>query len=292
MASSQDSKQINIKELLSKYKDKVNGKTREDGLGHELDINELEQLLALVLHKNISYIYKNFDKKLNRSNILSFEKLIKKRQAGWSLAYLKKHKEFFNLNFIVSRHTLIPRPDSELLIEEALKNTKDHQNIIDIGTGSGTLILSLAKNNKHQANYTAVDISSPALQLAQTNARKLGLKNKIKFIKSDLLNNIINKKFDIIIANLPYLTPTQMKEPSIKKEPTTALLSGQDGLDHYRKLLKQIPKHLNKKYLMLLEIDPNQAEKIKREISNHLPQAKIKFLKDLATNIRVVKIST
>ena len=277
MASSQSSKIMSIKELVSKYKNK-------------LDINELEQLMALALHKNIAYIYKNPDKLLSRSNILTFKKLLNKRLADYSLAYLKKNKEFYNLNFIVSKHTLIPRPDSELLVTEALKNTSNNQNIIDIGTGSGALILSLAKNNKHTANYVATDISTKALNIAKTNARKLKLKNKVKFIKTNLLNSI-NNKFDIVIANLPYLTPEQMKEASIKKEPSTALLSGKDGLDHYKKLLKRLPKYLNKKYLILLEIDPQQKESIKKEIINNLPQAKIEFLKDLANNIRVVKIS-
>ena len=277
MASSQSSKIISIKELITKYKGQI-------------DINELDQLMALVLHKNIAYIYKNPDNQLSRSNILAFKKILNKRLANYSLAYLKKNKEFYKLNFIVNKHTLIPRPDSELIIEEALKNTSNNQNIIDIGTGSGALILSLAKNNKHTANYIATDISTKALDIAKTNARKLKLKNKIKFIKTNLLDNI-SEQFDIIIANLPYLTPVQMQEASIKKEPVTALLSGQDGLDHYKKLLKQLPKYLNKKYLILLEIDPAQEKLIKKEIIINLPQANIKFLKDLANNIRIVKIT-
>lgn len=270
-----------IKELVLKYQNK-------------LTIDELDHLVALSLHKNIEYIYKNPDKQINRSSILTFKKLLDKRLAGWSLAKLKGYKEFFGLKFIVSRHTLIPRPDSELMVSEALKNTappaSEKQNILDIGTGSGALILSLAKNNKHSATYTASDISAQALAIAKTNARKLGLKKEITFVKSNLFNNI-SGKFDIILANLPYLSLKQMKEPSIKKEPQIALLSGQDGLDHYKKLLTQLPKHLNKKYLVLLEIDPSQKEAIKKEIINNLPQAKITWLKDLAANIRVAKIT-
>jgi release factor glutamine methyltransferase len=273
--------QPTIKELVLKYQSK-------------LKIDELDQLMALALHKNIEYIYKNPDKQINRSNILTFKKLLNKRLANWSLAKLKGYKEFFGLKFIVSSHTLIPRPDSELIVEEVLKNTNSpaggKQNILDIGTGSGALILAIAKNNKHSATYTASDISIGALATARTNARKLGLKQKITFIKSNLLNSITGK-FDIIVANLPYLNPQQMKEPSIKKEPRIALLSGLDGLDHYKKLLSQLPKHLNKKYLVLLEIDPSQKEAIKKEIINNLPQAKITFIKDLAANIRVAKIT-
>jgi len=246
--------------------------------------------MAVALHKNIAYIYKNPEKKLSRSNILAFKKILKKRLAGWSLATLSGQKEFFGLNFLVNKYTLIPRPESELIVEEALKSTADGQNILDIGTGSGVLILSLAKHNTHLANYTATDISGRALKIAKSNSRKLKLKNKIKFIKTDLLAGL-SSQFDIIMANLPYLNPKQMKEPSISKEPVSALLSGADGLDHYRKFLKQLPRYLNKKYIILLEIDPSQKDQIKKEISENLPQAKIKFLKDLAQNIRVVKIT-
>jgi len=246
--------------------------------------------MALALHKNIEYVYKNPNKPINRSTILTFKKLLNKRLNNYSLAYLKGYKEFFNLKFIVNKHTLIPRPDSEILVEEALKLTKDKQNIIDIGTGTGALILSVAYNNKHRAKYTACDISSKALKIAQTNARKLNLKNHIHFIKSNLLNNI-EGKFDLVLANLPYLSSKQMKEPSILKEPSSALVSGKDGLNHYKELLKQIPSHLNNKYTILLEIDSKQVEQIKKEINNNLPQAKINFLKDLANNIRVVKIT-
>ena len=283
MASSQSSKIMSIKELVSKYKNK-------------LDINELEQLMALALHKNIAYIYKNPDKLLSRSNILTFKKLLNKRLADYSLAYLKKNKEFYNLNFIVSKHTLIPRPDSELLVTEALKNTSNNQNIIDIGTVSGALILSLAKNNKHTANYVATDISTKALNIAKTNARKNLPRGKagnvnINFIKSNLLNNINNKKFDVIIANLPYLTPEQLKEPSISQEPKLALLAGKNGLDYYEKLLSQISNYLNKQYLVLLEIDPDQETKIADLIKKYLPGGRLEFIKDLANNIRVAKIT-
>lgn len=273
MASCQ--KRTTVKSLIDKYQ-------------ADLARDELEQILAFVLHKKIDYIYKNPDKFLTRTSILAFKKLLKKRLNGFSLAYIKGQKEFYNLKYIVNKHTLIPRPDSELLVEEALKNIKKDYKVLDIGTGSGCLVLSVAKNFP-QAHYTASDISTRTLQIAKTNARKLKIKN-IKFIKSNLFKNI-DGKFDIIIANLPYLTPQQIKEPSIKKEPRSALLSGQDGLDHYRKLLAELPGHLNKKYLILLEIDPKQKEEINKIIKNTLPSGKVNFLKDLAGNFRVAKIN-
>lgn len=257
----------------------------------QLPPEELDALLSLALDKSKEYIYKNPDKMVSRSAVRAFYKLIEKRLNNWSLAYLKGYKEFYGLKFVVSKHTLIPRPESELMIDEALKFVKPDHNVIDIGTGSGCLILSLAKNNKKSASYTATDISNFALKTARTNARKLNLKNKIKFIKSDLLGSVPKNKFDIVLANLPYLTPEQMKEASISKEPSSALLSGKDGLDHYKKLLKQLPGYLADKYLILLEIDPEQKDAIKKEIASNLPGAKISFVKDLAKDIRVVKIT-
>lgn len=269
----------------------------------KLEASELDQLLALALHKKVEYIYKHPEKELNRSSAQTFNKLINKKLAGWSLAYLKGYKEFYGLKFLVSKHTLIPRPESEIIIDEALKYTKKNQDIIDLGTGSGCLILSLAKNNKKEANYLASDISIKALQVAKTNARKLGLNKKIKFVKSNLFSKIPastrgasstrgrkNRQFDIVIANLPYLKPQQMKEPSIKKEPRVALLAGKDGLSYYRKLLEQIPQYLKEKYLILLEIDPDQKDLISKVIETNLPKAKTSFIKDLAGHIRVVKI--
>lgn len=256
----------------------------------QLPPEELDILLALALGKNKEYVYKNPEKELRRSTIKAFYKLLNKRLANWSLAYLRGYKEFYGLKFLVSKHTLIPRPESELLVEEALKFIKPNHKIIDLGTGSGCLILSVAKNFP-QAEYLATDISKPALKTAQTNSRKLGLKNKIKFINSNLLKSVPKTKFDIVIANLPYLKPDELKESSIKKEPTSALLSGQDGLDHYKKLLHQITAYLADQYLILLEINPQQAELIKKAIVSNLPKAQIKFLKDLTGNIRVVKIT-
>ncbi len=265
---------MTIKNILEKYRGK-------------LDSKELDQLLALALHKSIEYIYKYPEKKLNISSIKKFNQLVNKRLANYSLAYLQGFKEFYGLKFKVNKHTLIPRPESELIVEQVLEYIdKDNLNILDIGTGSGCLIVSIAKNNEYKAKYYASDISKKALQVARTNARKYKLKN-IKFIQSDLLANLPKQKFDIILANLPYLSKEQMKETSISKEPKQALLG---NLDYYAKLLKQLPGYLNNKYLILLEIDPSQKDKITEEIEKSLANTKLEFLKDLVGLDRLVKI--
>lgn len=257
-------------------------------------LGDIDLLLAHALHRSLNYLYKNPEKKLARSSVSTFWRLLKLRADNYSVAYLVGKKEFYKLNFCVNKHVLIPRPDSEVMIDEALKYLKKIKiktpKIIDIGTGSGALIISLAKNNPTEAKYWASDISSRALKMARTNARKHCLKNKIKFIKSDLLKNISDTKFDLVMANLPYLTKNQLQEKSIKKEPLQALLAGQDGLLYYNKLLKQLPNCLNKQYLILLEIDPSQKELLEKMVKKNMPQSHLEFINDLSGQNRLAKI--
>lgn len=270
---------MTVQELLKKtYQKNLN-----------LDQQEIDQILALALDKKIEYLYQYPEKNLQQNNIKTFQKLLKKRLDHWPLAYLAGYKEFFGLKFLVNKHTLIPRPESEMIVEESLKflNKQENLNVLEIGTGSGCLIISLAKNNPEQ-NYFAGDISKKALQVARTNARKN--KVKINFIHSNLLNKVPVQKFDLILANLPYLKPQQLTEPSIKKEPRLALLSGSKGLDHYEKLLQKIKAYLNKKFLILLEIDPEQDKKILTLVEKYLPQSAVEILPDLAGQNRLVKI--
>ncbi len=259
-----------------------------------LGVGDIDLLLALAIHRRPDYLYKNPDKNLNQANLLAFRKLLLRRQRGWSIASLQKYAYFFGLKFIVNSATLIPRPDSEVLVQTALDYLKENKikqpNIVDIGTGSGCLLLSLAKNYTKPAKYLGTDISTKALLAARTNARKLGLKNQVKFLKSNLFKNIPPNKYDLVLANLPYLTKTQLKEPSIKKEPISALYGGPTGLDYYKKLLQQVPKYLNKKYLILLEIDPDQKNQISSLIKNLLPDSQLDFINDLANRTRLAKI--
>jgi release factor glutamine methyltransferase len=252
---------------------------------------EIDSILGITLHKTKEYVYKKSDKNLTFATIKKFKKLIKKREADWPMAYLRGWQEFYGLKFLVNKNTLIPRPDSELIIDTSLDFLKKKKklNILDIGTGSACLIIALAKNSLNN-NYFASDISKSALKIAKTNARKN--KVKINFIHSNLLKNISKQKFDLIVANLPYLKHEQMEEPSIKKEPRSALLSGKQGLDHYTKLLSNIAEYLNKKFLILLEIDPQQNTAIKNLIKKYLPKANIEIIQDLNKLDRLVKISS
>lgn len=279
---------MTIQQLLKKYYQ-----------SNSLPPQEIDQLLAVSLHRSLEYIYKNPKKELSLSAVKTFDKLWRLRQENYSLARLRGYQEFYGLKFLVNKHTLIPRPASETLIKEALKFLAKQKNskVIDIGTGSGCLIITLAKNFS-AAEYFAVDISASALAVAKTNARKhlsrqkfSTDKLKIKFIKSNLWSKIPKLKFNLIVANLHYLTKEQLKEPSIKREPLTALYGGQNGLKYYEKLLAKIKKFLADQYEILLEIDPPQVADIKNLIKKYLPQANIEILKDLNKDNRVVKIN-
>lgn len=259
-----------------------------------IPLEDIELLMAKSLHRSLNYLYKNPDKILNRSSQSTFWRLVDRRQNNYSVAYLLGNKEFYGLNFLVSKHTLIPRPDSEIMIEEAIKYLQNNKislpKIIDIGTGSACLIISLAKNYKNPAKFYAADNSGQALKVAKTNARKHALKKQITFYKSNLLQNVEPGTFDVVLANLPYLTQDQLKEPSIKKEPRNALYGGNNGLYFYEKLLKQLPKYLNKKYLILLEIDPEQELTIQKIAEKFLPKTKLQIIKDLSNKSRLLKI--
>ena len=201
---------------------------------------------------------------------------------------------------------MIPRPETELLVELALEKIKKtkYDAVIDVGTGSGNIIISIAKNIpdkiRKKINFYAIDISKESLQVAKTNAKKYKLDKKIKFIESDLLEyflkNKIKNKNILIIANLPYVSAAIYKKNknNLKHEPKQALISNNRGLNHYARLIREISK-INKKCYMFrvtcfIEISPEQKPEIGRIIKEYLPKAKLKFSKDLAGKWRIANI--
>jgi release factor glutamine methyltransferase len=255
---------------------------------------DAELLLANLIKKNREFLFTHPNFKLNKKEIKKYFQLIKKRIKHWSVAALIGKKEFYGLEFFVDKNTLIPRPESEIFIDEiANLKIKNNTTFIDLGTGSGCLIISLIKKLKEKQNlnffnFIAIDISDKTLKTAKKNAKKHQVENEITFYKGNLLKPVINKLDPennlIILANLPYLTKKQVKSsPSIQKEPKKALVAGSDGLKYYKKLFKQINKRLtNKEITLFLEIDDSQAEKISN--SNFEIQTK----KDLSGLFRLV----
>lgn len=271
---------------------------------------DAELLLAHVINKSREFVISHHNDHLTNLQKFKYSRLEKKRVNGVPLAYLTGHKEFFGLDFLANKHTLVPRPDTEILVEEVVQDIKNKESIVngqllmvDVGTGSGCIPISIAKTIEQYNNVTmptiyATDISKPALQISKKNSNKHNV--DITFLHGNLLEPII-KKFEIlnlkseifITANLPYLTEEQFaNEPSIQKEPKTALVAESDGLALYEELLKQM-QSLSTNYKLqtinYFEIDPSQTEKIKGIIKKYFPETKIEIKKDLSGLDRLVK---
>lgn len=267
---------------------------------------EATSLLSLVCKFEQAKIIAEPDKKISKAQQEKIEKLCQLRIEGWPLAYLSKKKSFYNLDFIVSPDTLIPRPESELIIEAVLSdvlNSHRKKNIIDIGTGSACLIISLTDilKNKSDFNFHGIDISPKALKIAKKNAKKHGLEKIIKFNLGDLLQPLIKKikeskqKQDyFILANLPYLTKEEIKKsPSLKMEPKISLDGGKDGLVLYKKLFQQISEiKKDNNFNIYAEINPWQEKKILELIKKAFVKCSIKteILLDLKKKSRLIII--
>lgn len=281
---------------------------------------EAELLLSFILKKNREYIFTYPKKELTLATFNRFKKNVKERCKNIPLAYICEYKYFYGLKFFVNKDVLIPRPETEMMVEEVFEhvtNNMQHATIIDIGTGSGCVTISLIKqliNSKLRiTNYEffASDISSKALVIAKKNAKLNNVKKFVKFYQGDLLEPVIkhldkscppsgtdkiidHKSKVIITANLPYLTPIQVKNsPSIKKEPRLALVAGNDGLKYYRELFKQIKANAYRlpPTTLFLEIDHTQKSNITNLIKQELPNANFEIKKDLGGHFRLVKIS-
>ena len=227
-------------------------------------------------------------------------RLIKRRAKHEPVAYLIGKKEFFGLDFFVDKNVLIPRPESEWLVEKALKKLSAISNsssVLDLGTGSGNIIISIVKflNNNQRLlkhKFFASDISNKALVVAKKNAKLLNISN-INFIHSDLFSNRLlkNNKFDLIIANLPYV-PFGDADISTKYEPESAIFSSDNGAAIIKIFLKEAKKHINIKGLILIELDPRNAQKIKNCAKENFPNAIIELNKDLASLNRYLTIQS
>ncbi len=288
----------------------------------ELELKFLEAIAPLdrelifshVLGKSREFVLAHPEFRLTAPRTKRITGLLKRRAKGEPLAYLTGHKEFFGLDFQVNRHTLVPRPETELLVEQALdelrnslRNKLRNIAIVDVGTGSGNIIVSVAKNMEHgtwnRMRLYGIDISKKALEIARLNSRKHKLDRKIKFMPGDLLKPMIKaaSMFHVpcsmlITANLPYLDTdwknllASSETRGLKFEPATALYAGQDGLDEYRRLATQI-RELHEQtscdIRLFCEIGPRQ----KTEMAKIFAFAdKIDFFKDLAGYWRVARI--
>lgn len=250
---------------------------------------EAEILLAHVLQKNRVYLYANYEKPVNAGERQLYRDFIKRRTEGEPCAYITGQKEFMSLTFKVCPDVLIPRPDTEVIVEAALDLIAlgGIERVCDVGTGSGAIAISLAYYAP-QIEVFAVDISAKALNVARCNADYHNV--NIEFHAGDLLAPLQNEtEMDMIVANLPYLTASQLEQADdgVKKyEPRLALVADRDGLDTYRRLLPQVLGRLRPGGYLLWEIDPSQEE-VALELAQDLADAEV--LPDWGKRSRVVK---
>lgn len=284
-------------------------------------------LLCHVINVDKIYTYTHKDEIVDSHSVDKFLKLIEKRKSGYPIQYILGNQEFMGLDFYVKEGVLVPRPDTEILVEyiiELVKNKyfgdKDLIKIVDIGTGSGAITLSLAHYLKNVHVYS-VDISDTALQVATENSKRLELESKVTFLKGDLFEPLdelnLHKSIDIIVSNPPYI-PTRdiavLQKEVAEYEPKLALDGGEDGLDFYRRIVDECNKYLSNNGVLAMEIGYDQGpavEKLlkgmidtgaeesvpcsnqcKKNNSRCIRLSHIEIIKDLAGHDRVVVLKT
>ena len=252
-----------------------------------------ELLLSKAIKKDRKFILLNLDKELNQNEQDNFKSLILKRSKGKPLAYLTGTKSFWKHDFKVSEKVLIPRPDTEIIIEQVLKiyKNKDYINFLEIGVGSGCIALSILKEKKSFLG-TAVDLSQDCIEISRYNAKKLGVRNRIKLFKSDV-DNLIFRKYDLIISNPPYIKKfdlNKLNREVINYEPKLALDGGLEGLSVIRKVIKKSSELIKTHGKLILEIGYDQKVPVKKMLNENNFYIN-KIIKDLAKNDRCI-IST
>ena len=220
-----------------------------------------EILLSKIINKDRKYVILNSKENLKDKDLNNFNVLIDRRRKGEPIAYLVNNKEFWKYTFYVDQNVLIPRPDTELIVEQVLKiYSKDrYLQILDIGTGSGCILLSLLKE-RPKFYGTGIDISKQSIKVSKYNAKRLNLRNRVKFYNSDVDNFKIGK-YDIIVSNPPYIEFTNLKyleNDIINFEPKLALSGGFDGFSKIRKVISKAAVLIKKNGKLILEIGFNQ----------------------------------
>lgn len=278
---------MTIREILIEYMEKLSSISDTPKLDTEI---LLQKALGDV---DRLYTQLNLDKKLSDEELKCFNEMINDRLNGRPIAYIVKNREFMALDFYVEEGVLIPRPDTEPLVEEVIELSKGMKDvtIVDIGTGSGAISVSLAKYIKNSYVYS-LDISDKALSIGKKNAVNNEVDDKIEFIKSDVFTGIKdrNLKLDIIVSNPPYIKKEDIKtlHTQVKDyEPYIALEGGEDGLDFYRTITEKSLKYLKSNGILAFEVGHDQANDVCTIMDNH-GYKKIYTKKDLQGIDRVV----
>lgn len=253
--------------------------------------NKARMLLQSTLKKSREYLMIYDTQEITQNEREQYIKNVKRLILGVPLQYITGKQEFMKLNFLVTKDVLIPRQDTEILVEEVIKIAENISNpvILDLCTGSGAIAVSCAKYIKNTTIY-GIDISSKAIEIAKKNAEFNGVKNNVQFIESNLFSKIKEKKFDIIVSNPPYIETDTIKTlpKDVQNEPKLALDGGKDGLDFYRKISENAYKFLNRQGYLCLEIGYNQKQSVQKILENQKRYVNIYCKKDLCENDRVI----
>ena len=248
-------------------------------------------IMQYVLNKPREYLVVYDKKELTLRQEVNYFKAIKKLCQGIPIQHITNRQEFMKMTFFVDENVLIPRPDTEILVEEVIKIAKkiNAKKILDLCTGSGAIAISLAKYID-KSNITAVDISDKALNVAKLNAKNNEVEDRITFVESDLFENLKKEKYDIIVSNPPYIKKEVLKklDKEVQKEPNLALNGGYDGLDFYRKIIKNAEEYLKFNGYLCFEIGYDQKEDVENLLKEQEKYINITCKKDLCDNDRVI----
>lgn len=259
---------------------------------------DAQVLMAHILKKSRAQLMAHLDEDIAAEALETIEQALREMGAGKPLPYILGEWEFFGLSFEVSPAVLIPRPETELLVEKALAflQSSPQKNVADVGAGSGAIAVSIAAHVP-AAQILATDISPAALNIAKRNAQRHKVQKQITFVECDLLPNlelrILNSKFDLLCANPPYIpTETLRALPIYGQEPALALDGGADGLSVYRRLFEMAPQYLNPRAALLLEIESTLGAQTAALALQHFPNARVNLHPDLAGKDRLLEIQT
>jgi release factor glutamine methyltransferase len=247
-------------------------------------------LMSKAINKEKKFLILNFNNEIPKENLNIFNDLVNQRSKGKPIAYLLKKKEFWKNEFVVDRNVLIPRPDTEILVEQALEITKNKNklNLLDVGVGSGCILLSILKEKKNFYG-TGIDICGKSLSICRVNSHKLGLKKRLKLFKSNI-DNFQYGKYDLIISNPPYIKKYDLKcleKDVIGFEPRQALDGGIEGLSEIRKVISKSSELIKKNGFLILEIGFDQKNRVKQILQNKGFYIK-KIAKDLSGHDRCI----
>ena len=256
---------------------------------------EAELILCHAVGMSRTQLYTNLGRTLTQADANCLCEYIQRRLNHEPTAYILNHWEFYGLDFYIDERVLIPRPETELLVEIAIVAASHYSQksltIADIGTGSGVIAVSLALELP-QALVYATDISTASLEVAEINCRRHKVNNQVKVLQGNLLESL-PEPMDMIVANLPYIRDQELKRLSpeiVNFEPIIALAGGEDGLDKIRSLLEQTPAKIRPGGCLLMEMGQEQAQTVTSLISSYFPESSIETIPDLGDIDRVVKV--